>query len=253
MIEKRFFGWKKGPDIIPEFKYEAPRRLKPLPSVVDLEPACPPVYDQDQLGSCTSQAVSALAQFIMKEKGLGNWTPSRLAIYWYTRLKIKIVDLDHGASLYDSLKTLIDFGVPHESLWPYDIKNFRTKPTKPVWSDAYWHTIDIQYAVDQSVRAIKNRLYDGYPVVFGFNVFESFETASKTGTLAMPGQSEAIHFGHAVMAVGYDDRIKCIKVRNSWGPKWANKGYFWMPYDFIDNPNYCSDFWTAHDYKRFKD
>lgn len=252
MIEKRFFGWINRPDIVPEFKYEAPHRFKALPSIIDLEPACPQIYEQETLGSCTSQAVSALAQFIMMKNGLGNWMPSRLAIYWYTRFQIKIVDLDHGASLYDSMQTLVKFGVPHENLWPYDVKNFRTKPSKPVWSDGYWHNIDVPYAVDQSVRAIRNRLYDGYPVVFGFNVFDSFEVTSKTGKLPMPSQSESIHFGHGVMAVGYNDRIKCIKVRNSWGPKWANNGHFWMPYDFIDNMNYCSDFWTAHDYKRFK-
>ncbi len=67
-----------------------------------------------------------------------------------------------------------------------------------------------------------------------------------------PKEGEEIFGGHAVMAVGYDDNTRLIKIRNSWGKEWGKKGYFFMPYDFIINPNYCDDFWTGNTWRRFK-
>ena len=48
--------------------------------------------------------------------------------------------------------------------------------------------------------------------------------------------------GHAVVAVGYDDFKACLIVRNSWGPSWGDKGYFYLPYDYI-TPSFAADFW----------
>ena len=35
-----------------------------------------------------------------------------------------------------------------------------------------------------------------------------------------------------------------IICRNSWGRRWGDNGYFYMPMEFIKNPSYASDFWT---------
>ena len=50
--------------------------------------------------------------------------------------------------------------------------------------------------------------------------------------------------GHAVMAVGYDESVRRMLVRNSWGTDWGIQGYFTMPYDYISNDNLADDFWT---------
>ena len=51
--------------------------------------------------------------------------------------------------------------------------------------------------------------------------------------------------GHAVMAVGYDDAQERFIIRNSWDTDWGMKGYFTMPYDYLDpNKNLADDFWT---------
>jgi C1A family cysteine protease len=39
-------------------------------------------------------------------------------------------------------------------------------------------------------------------------------------------------FGHALVAVGYDDARKAFQVQNSWGRKWADGGYGWLSYGF---------------------
>ncbi len=66
-------------------------------------------------------------------------------------------------------------------------------------------------------------LAEGFPFVFGFTVYESFESqaVAKTGTVNMPQKGEKSLGGHAVLAVGYDDVQKRFIVRNSWGEDWA--------------------------------
>jgi C1A family cysteine protease len=56
-------------------------------------------------------------------------------------------------------------------------------------------------------------------------------------------ETEKLLGGHAVMAVMYDDIKKVFGCRNSWGDKWGDKGYFYLPYDFILDKKMASDFW----------
>ena len=92
---------------------------------------------------------------------------------------------------------------------------------------------------------MKNCLLSGLPVVFGFGVYESFESeeVAKTGIMPIPNKNEKLLGGHAVMAVGYDDEKEHFIIRNSWGLEWGDRGYFYMPYTFIINQKMCSDFW----------
>ena len=60
---------------------------------------------------------------------------------------------------------------------------------------------------------------------------------------------EALLGGHAVCLVGYDDNFKNTRngyfiAKNSWGPTWGDKGYFYMPYAVIQNTRMSSDFWA---------
>lgn len=83
-------------------------------------------------------------------------------------------------------------------------------------------------------------LASGYPFVFGFTVYESFETATvaRTGRAPMPDSSEKVLGGHAVAAVGYDDATRTFLCRNSWGSNWGMRGYFTIPYAYL---TWCSN------------
>jgi C1A family cysteine protease len=89
-------------------------------------------------------------------------------------------------------------------------------------------------------------LSEGFPFVFGFTVYNSFESeeTAQTGILKMPGWNEGCVGGHAVCCVGYNDAEQMFIVRNSWGSSWGLQGYFKMPYQYMVNPNLASDFWT---------
>jgi C1A family cysteine protease len=89
-------------------------------------------------------------------------------------------------------------------------------------------------------------LASGYPFVFGFSVYQSFESpqVAKTGHVPMPAPTEKQIGGHAVVAVGYDDSNQWFLVRNSWGASWGMKGYFSIPYSYLTDNNLSDDFWT---------
>jgi len=50
--------------------------------------------------------------------------------------------------------------------------------------------------------------------------------------------------GHAVLAIGYDDKERRFLARNSWGEGWGIKGYFTLPYNYLANRNLSDDLWT---------
>ena len=69
-------------------------------------------------------------------------------------------------------------------------------------------------------------------MAFGFYIYSSFTRLGADGLMPMPQEGEARLGGHAVLAVGYDDARDVLIVRNSYGPKFGDKGYFYMPYAF---------------------
>jgi C1A family cysteine protease len=120
-------------------------------------------------------------------------------------------------------------------------------PPQASYTEASNHKISTYQSLDGSnVQALKNCLAQGFPFVFGFTVFSSFESASvaSNGIVPMPSSYEEEQGGHAVMCVGYDDAKQVFIVRNSWGPDWGDNGYFYLSYTYLTNPELANDFWT---------
>ena len=242
------YGWR--PDL-PDHRdhlYSAPHLTDAgLPSNVDLRPQCPAVYDQGQLGSCTANAIGGAFEFDqMKQKLPHVWRPSRLMIYYNERVMEGDVSTDGGAQIRDGIKTVVTEGVCSEDLWPYDITKFADAPPANAVANAVKHLATEYSSVMQNIMQIKGCLASGYPVVFGFTVYDSFESqeVASSGVLNMPGNTEQVVGGHAVLCVGYDDPSQRVIVRNSWGSSWGQAGYFTMPYAYITDANLASDLWT---------
>jgi C1A family cysteine protease len=217
-----------------------------LPAKVDLHMHCPPVYDQGDLGSCTSNALAGALDFERKRQEMSFMNPSRLFIYYNERVIEDSVAQDSGAQLRDGMKSVASQGACSEKLWPYVIDEFAVKPPAACYTDGAQHTA-LQYSrVPQDVTHLKTCLASGYPFVFGFTVYESFESdaVTKTGKVPMPSQDEGVLGGHAVLAVGYSDASQRFLLRNSWGADWGINGYFTMPYAYLTDTNLADDFWT---------
>jgi C1A family cysteine protease len=223
--------------------------LGALPPRADLRPLCPSIYDQGALGSCTAQAIAAALQCDQaKQAQQDHFTPSRLFIYYNERAIEGTVDEDAGAMLRDGIKSVAKQGAPHETLWPYRIAKFRTKPPATAYRDGERHQALLYQRVPRLLDQMKGCLAGGFPFVFGFSVYESFESraVAASGDVPMPRPREALLGGHAVVAVGYDDPSQRFVIRNSWGAAWGQAGYCTMPYEYLLDGGLSDDFWTVH-------
>lgn len=245
-MKTRSYGWRPDRPDQRDHLF-LPQAVTGLPAAVDLRPFCPPVQDQGQLGSCTGNAIASAHHFEqLKQKLPSPFPPSRLFIYYNERVAENTVASDAGAAIRDGIKSIAQLGVCSEVTWPYIIGKFTRKPTIKSYAAAAKHKA-VQYAaVAQDLDQMRGCLAAGRPFVFGFTVYQSFESAAvaQSGVIPMPGLHEKTLGGHAVLCVGYDDASGCFIVMNSWGTGWGQAGFFLIPYAYLTNPKLASDFWT---------
>lgn len=236
------YDWIPDLPDIRDLTYTVTRRTV-RPKKVDLRKHCSPVEDQGDLGSCTGNAIVGALEYLTPGKKLINL--SRLFVYYQERVIEGDVGQDNGAQIRDGVKACAKVGVCSEQLWPYDIGRFAEPPTPAANADAATRKIK-EYVRVVGLNSMLQRLSEGFPVIFGFSVYESFESdqVASTGTVPMPSKNEQLLGGHAVLAVGYDEASKRVTVRNSWGLDWGKKGYFTMPYAYLADRNLSDDFWT---------
>jgi hypothetical protein len=103
-------------------------------------------------------------------------------------------------------------------------------------------------AIDADVDAIRAAIALGSPVVISApaSLFMDY----KGGVFAQPASwrdattgaawENSINNelqrsgGHAVAVVGFDNTKRALKIQNSWGSHWGDKGYIWVSYDVFN-------------------
>ena len=233
--------WKTDKIDTRDYKYQVTQKVSP--NVVDLRSYCSPIENQGNLGSCTGQAIAGAIELLNKRGGKHN-DVSRLFIYYYERLILGTVNYDSGAYIRDGIKATNKYGASLESLWPHDIRKFRQEPITEAKNDALNRKVT-RYERVNDFNGCIDALSNGYPVIMGFRVYDSFmsKNVARTGIMPYPNtKREKLLGGHAVLLVGYDKRKKVFIARNSWGTNWGDKGYFYMPFDIV-KPNMSSDYW----------
>lgn len=232
------------------------------PTSVDLKPWCSSIEDQGSIGSCTAHAGVGIVEYY-ERRALGKHIDaSRLFLYKVTRNLLHWTG-DTGAFLRSTMGALVLFGVPPEEYWRYVIADFDKEP--PAFCYAFAQNYQaIQYyrhdppgtPGDILLNRIKTYLAVGHPSMFGFTVYSSIDQADKTGKIPFPCRGERIEGGHAIVAVGYDNKIKikntgrcgvettgALLIRNSWGTGWGDDGYGWLPYEYVLR-GLAEDFWS---------
>jgi C1A family cysteine protease len=188
---------------------------------------------------------------------------SRLFIYKATRNLMQVTG-DTGSWLRNTMGALVLCGVAPEKYWPYDIADFDVEPTSFVYSVADNYETLKYFCLDPSggnvdsvkvLADLKGLLAAGIPAMFGFYGFPSFSNAEVAGDIPYPCPDEKAEWGHAIVAVGYDDERKvtntrcdvtttgALLIRNSWGVGWGDGGYGWLPYRYVLD-RLAMDFWV---------
>ncbi|MBN2863478.1 MAG: hypothetical protein JXN62_09975 [Bacteroidales bacterium] len=238
------------------------------PAKVDLREWCSPVEDQLSLGSCTAHAGVGIVEYFERRAFGKHVEASRLFLYKVTRNLMQVMG-DTGAWLRDTMGALVLCGVPSEKYWPYNIENFDKEPGSFVYSLADNFQSLKYFCHDpqgsdlpgvQVLSSVKKYLEAGIPAMFGFWGFPSFEDTEIPGDIPYPCTGESAQWGHAVVAMGYDDNwniknTKCnaqtkgaLLVRNSWGSAWGEAGYGRLPYEYVLN-RLALDFWSLIEMK----
>ncbi len=241
-----------------------------LPSSADLRQWCSPVEDQGRIGSCTAQAAVGIVEYFQKRAFGIHLEGSRLFVYKATR-NLMMATGDTGAWLRSAMGALVLCGVPEEKYWPYtdDSALFDKEPSSFVYSVAEDYAAAKYFCHDPQgakipakdvLSGVKKFVAAGVPAMFGFWGFPSFEHSDVKGGIPYPCPDERAEWGHAIVAVGYDDEKKIVNtmcriattgallIRNSWGGDWGEGGYGWLPYDYILD-GLASDFWSILDMK----
>jgi C1A family cysteine protease len=228
------------------------RNAAPVPAArVDLRQWCSPIEDQRTIGSCTANAGVGIVEYYQR-RGFGKHLDgSRLFVYKATR-NLLGWNGDTGAWLRTTMGALCMFGVPPERYWPYDTAKYDVEPPAFVYALGQTYQAEKFYRLDPAgtspqalLDAIKKHLAAGVPPMFGFTVYDSMQQAATGGKIPFPLQTDRVSGGHAIVAVGYDDALEikhtgatkptrgAFIIRNSWGTGWGDRGYGYLPYEYV--------------------
>jgi len=265
-MEKQLYemGWQRD---LPDFRDYAPeneeiveilppknKALSPpkaIATTCDLSGFCSPVEDQENIGSCTANAGVGLLEYY-ENRAHGRFIDaSRLFLYKTTRTLMHKTG-DTGAYLRTTMKAMVLFGMPPEEYLPYDTARFDDEPSAFCYAFGQNYQAIRYFRLDPPgltssllLNRIKGFLAAGYPSMFGFTVYNY---GNNKGEIAFPGPRDKALGGHAVVAVGFDDNRKigrqkgALKIRNSWGTGWGERGYGWLPYAYVE-AGLAVDFW----------
>lgn len=229
-----------------------------LKKTIDNRIFCSPVEDQHELGSCTANAAAGMVEYMERRATEKHIDASRLFLYKVTRNLLGWQG-DTGAFLRTTMQAMVLFGMPPEEWWPYDIDTFDEQP------DAFLYAYAANYKAIQYLRldppgmaakdvllALKAAISKGYAIMFGFSTYSSLGWEAN---IPYPSPTDSLDGGHAVLAVGYSDNRKFVDgrtgallIRNSWGEDWGDKGYGWLPYDYVLG-GLATDFWTCYKFE----
>ena len=225
------------------------RRAAGQSLVFDGRPWKGPTKNQGSLGSCTGHAGTSAVEWIYRKYLRESPVLSPLFTYSEELLAQGSFPQDVGSDGDTLCNVLISKGACLDSLYP-DASGQILEPSAAQLSDALARRMGAYHGLANSEVA-QSVLTDPvpWPVLIGFEVFESFEgEISATGIMSVPASSERLLGGHEVLIIGCDlgatasfRPANCppsFLVQNSWGETWGwGGGLFWMPPAILDAPN----------------
>ena len=217
-------------------------KLANLPAKVDLRPFMSEVENQGSTSSCTANATAGAYEYLFRKHKNEIQDVSRLYIYYNARYVADEDNIaDEGATISDVIEGLKQFGACSEDVWMFDEDLVNEEPDQSSYDEGVYFLVESAKLVPVELDAWKTALAEGQPIIFGLGIFGSFEKHRKTGLVPAPTKREmakADQSGHAMLCVGYLDTDEVFIVRNSWGAEWGHKGYCYIPYSYMMNPEY---------------
>ena len=226
-----------------------------IPESIDLRKGFRPIQNQGSQGSCLAHALTAVFEYAMKMNSNEELDLSEAFLYYNARKMDTTGDvstnIDNGSRIKPAIESLGKYGLAQEKYCRYKENDYTSKPSEEAYTDAAKRKLLKALNVDRSTTGVKTALSEGYPVTIILSLCESFAKASLDGYVAMPTQEEIEslsitqdkeqlkHSSHAMVVVGYSDKLRRFILRNSWGEDWGEDGYCYVPYEYVDNDKLC--------------
>lgn len=217
-----------------------------VPERVDLRQFCSAVEHQGRTNSCVANAVVGALEMHQIKAGMAVTDLSRMFVYYNARVIAGRQHMDGGTLVHHAMAALLAHGCCEARLWPFQLSNLTVAPTQNCYANAKHHEA-IQFARAPHGDAALSVLAEGVPIVFGmFAPIEYYVAAAQTGTMPRPDQIQTPPqpHGHAMLIVGYDLADRTYLVRNSFGPEFAENGYFKLPFETLDVWGSPEEFWA---------
>lgn len=239
------FGCKKDPPDLRDIPMGLVLPVIPLPKGIDYTVKMSPVRDQGSEGTCVSFAsVVGMKEYQDKKEYRKFIGLSPRFVYSLCK-KYDGAPEEEGTYPRMAMKILLNYGTCPESFWPY-VAHQKDRPKKGAAKKARLYRIKAYARLDTVLEMQRSLVVNG-PFLAGVQVYSSWfnNKTQKDGIIPMPKKKDKLMGGHAICIIGYDDRRKIFKFKNSWGLRWADQGYGYLPYDYISK--YCRDAWSGTD------
>jgi hypothetical protein len=230
-------------------------RVKPvkpgkLPSVldkvdpkdtVDLRKYCSPIGDQGQTSRCAAFAWTHALEMANKIAGVGDARLSpTYSMLQFQKMQGDASDYEYawsgGGGTIGGVKpghVLIENGTCKQELWP-DTAQGPAKKEEQLAKDASNYKLGAKL-VPVKLDDLKKVLSAGCPVELAMNTGEAFSTLGRDGIFKDAEPPKGKHGCHAMLIVGYIGNFYIVK--NSWGTKWGDNGYCYMPRKVLAGSN----------------
>lgn len=214
-LDTLFSGLKHKPELA--VMADAGEVRGSLPQSVDLREWASPVDDQGPDGLCTAYSKIGAHELMLRKK-FGLKTNFSEDYLFSTYRQYSAVAAANAICRY--------FQIP-ENMWP-----FQAKQGKPGW-EATKHSCLKDWREISTLQAAKERLAEGEPVTLAVGL-----DVSHWRKPFIPHDKGTQKGGHDVCVVGYVDDARFPRggyliIKNSWGTRAGDKGYFYMPYAYI--------------------
>ena len=238
MIERKFSLRRRPANGLDWSFSQIMRAPVSLPSKVSLKKYCGPIRDQGEAGFCHAFAAAAMKNVQENMENHVKFDTSPLYIAETTK-RIDPLPNEEGTYLIYSCKALCSDGTVDEIYYPYSCYTPGTLkfPNKqsiqaPVYKSE-------NYAACYNVDDIRLALSMNKPVLIGIVVTSNFYVVQDGKEKFVPLPNGYLLGGHAMLVVGYDDTLEHdghkghFILQNSWGEECGEKGFIYLPYDYL--------------------
>ena len=226
----------------------SPLSYEGLPPSFSLKQYAPLPGDQGDYGTCVGWAAAYAARTISESIALNRLNQTETTqnafsvAHVYKNIRPDDPEGLSGSQIYSALDFIRDTGavrmldIERNVSFPFvDMAYYRTSRKYPIAGYLTLFSRDETLKIPLITRIIKRSLTEGKPVIIAMNTPDSFDDAKDVWE---PQEDpDYFYYAHALCVVGYDDNRHggAFEILNSWGRKWGNGGYIWIPYQtFVD-------------------